>query len=55
MAAASNRSVCTRSAARRLAGVHGCDSCAQVCDSACRARTQCRSARRASAPHALLR
>ncbi|GAA4135760.1 hypothetical protein GCM10022285_29840 [Streptomyces tunisiensis] len=55
MAAASNRSVCTRSAARRLAGVHGCDSCAQVRDSACRARTQRRSARRASAPHAPLR
>lgn len=55
MAAASNRSVFTRSAARRLAGVHFCDSCAQVCDSACRARARRRSAQRASAPHAPLR
>ncbi len=55
MAAASNRSVCTRSAARRVAGVHFCDSCAQVCDSARRARTQRRTAQRASAPHAALR
>ncbi|MFC8942509.1 hypothetical protein ACFT1B_30905 [Streptomyces griseoincarnatus] len=54
MAAASNRSVFTRSAARRMAGVHFCDSCAQVCDSARRARTQRRSAQRASAPHAPL-
>ncbi len=55
MAASSNRSVCTRAAARHLAGVHFCDSCAQVRDSACRARTQRRSTQRASAPHAPLR
>lgn len=31
------RKVRARSAARHLAGVRFCDSCAQVCDAACRA------------------
>ncbi len=51
MASAWIRGVFTRSAARRLVGVHFCDSCAQVCDSACRARARRRSAQRVSAPH----
>ncbi|WP_167343734.1 hypothetical protein [Streptomyces mutabilis] len=55
MAVAWIRSVFTPSTARYLAGVHFCDSCAQVRDSACRARTQRRSARLATAPHAPLR
>ncbi|MFD7687742.1 hypothetical protein [Streptomyces sp. NPDC059781] len=55
MAAAWIRGVFTRSTARYLAGVHFCDSCAQVCDSACRARARRRSAQLASAPHAPLR
>ncbi|MGC9497555.1 hypothetical protein [Streptomyces sp. WG7] len=51
MAAARIRSVLTRSAARHLVGVRCCDSCAQACDSACRARAQHRGARLAPAPH----
>lgn len=37
------RKVRARSAARRLAGVRFCDSCAQVCDAACRTDTWHRS------------
>ncbi|WP_191887168.1 hypothetical protein [Streptomyces mutabilis] len=55
MAVAWIRSVFTPSTARCLAGVHFCDSCAHVCDRACRARTQRRSARLATAPHTHLR
>ncbi|MEU0373540.1 hypothetical protein ABZ070_25375 [Streptomyces sp. NPDC006283] len=33
-----------RRASRSLAGVEFCDSCTQVCDGACRARTRRRSA-----------
>ncbi|WP_159027834.1 hypothetical protein [Streptomyces pactum] len=55
MAAARIRSVFTGSADRHLAGVHFCDICAQVCDGACWARAQHRSAQLASAHHAPLR
>ncbi|MHB9861875.1 hypothetical protein [Streptomyces sp. YIM S03343] len=37
MAAGLIRKVRARSAAKHLAGVQFCDSCAQVCDAACRA------------------
>lgn len=55
MAASWIRGVFTRSAARHLAGVRFCDSCAQVCDTACRAGVQRRRAQLASALHAPLR
>lgn len=45
------RKVRARSAARRLDGVQFCDSCAQVCDAACRADVRYRDVQLALAVH----
>jgi hypothetical protein len=44
-----------RRAARSLAGVEFCDSCAQVCDAACRAQTHRRSAELLALSHGSVR